>query len=53
MAVALYPALDADASGVVLLKGEGQEVCSHPCCNCIEVKDFPLRTGIDSVTCFG
>lgn len=48
MVVALYPALDADANGVVLLKG--QEVYSHPQCNYIEVKDFPLRkTSIDSV----
>lgn len=49
MVVALHPALDADDSGIVLFKGKGQEVYSHPQYNCIEVKDFPLRrTSIDS-----
>ena len=48
--VALYPAVDADANGVVLLQGEGQEVYSHPQRNYSEVKDFLLRrTSVDSV----
>lgn len=43
MVIALYPALDADASGVVLFKGEAPEVYRRPQGSCIEAKDFPLR----------